>query len=164
MATVSPGYTFTGTTDPITYTKLNQVAAPTVTIGAGEVVGTMLTPNIVMSGLSLNTNYAFIGAATAVSFGGAISMATANVGGNTRTIACTSNTASTITPTTGGTAGQHLWIIFTTDATGGNVITYASPFKTTGTHTLTGASKYFTIHFVSNGTYWCEVARTAALS
>lgn len=37
MANVTPGYTFTGASDPITYTKLNLLGQPTVTIGAGEV-------------------------------------------------------------------------------------------------------------------------------
>ena len=42
MANVTPGYTFTGTSDPITYTKLNLVGQPTVTIGNNEVVTSML--------------------------------------------------------------------------------------------------------------------------
>ena len=38
MANVQAGYSFTGTTDPITYTKLNLLGQPTVTIGSNEVV------------------------------------------------------------------------------------------------------------------------------
>jgi hypothetical protein len=38
MPTVTPGYTFTGTTDPITSTKLNLLSSPLVTIGNSEVV------------------------------------------------------------------------------------------------------------------------------
>ena len=38
MPSVTPGYTFTGTTDPITYTKLNLLAQPTVAaIAANDV-------------------------------------------------------------------------------------------------------------------------------
>ena len=37
MANVTAGYTFTGTTDPITFTKLNLLGTPTVTIGTAEV-------------------------------------------------------------------------------------------------------------------------------
>ena len=38
MPSVTPGYTFTGTTDPITYTKLNLLAQPTVSaIAANDV-------------------------------------------------------------------------------------------------------------------------------
>mgnify|MGYP003343423706 FL=1 len=42
MANVTPGYSFTGTTDPITYTKLNLLGQPTVTIGSNEVTSSML--------------------------------------------------------------------------------------------------------------------------
>lgn len=45
MANVQVGYTFTGTTDPITYSKLNLLAQPTVTIGAGEVTPAMMSPS-----------------------------------------------------------------------------------------------------------------------
>lgn len=38
MASVLPGYTWLGTTDPITFAKLNLTANPTVVIGAGEIV------------------------------------------------------------------------------------------------------------------------------
>ena len=38
MPTVTSGYTFTGTTDPITSTKLNLLGTPSVTIGNSEVV------------------------------------------------------------------------------------------------------------------------------
>lgn len=44
MATVTPGYTFSGPTDPITYTKLNLLGAPTVAIGSGEVTIANLAP------------------------------------------------------------------------------------------------------------------------
>jgi len=48
MPSVTPGYTFTGTTDPITYTKLNLLAQPTVAaIAAGEVTTSMLANNAV---------------------------------------------------------------------------------------------------------------------
>lgn len=42
MSNVSPGYTFTGAADPLTYQKLNLLSVPTVTIGAGEVTVSML--------------------------------------------------------------------------------------------------------------------------
>ena len=48
MPSVTPGYTFTGTTDPITYTKLNLLAQPTVAaIAAGDVTTTTITNNAV---------------------------------------------------------------------------------------------------------------------
>jgi hypothetical protein len=43
MPTVTPGYTFTGTTDPITYTKLNLLAQPTVAaVGPNDVTTTTI--------------------------------------------------------------------------------------------------------------------------
>ena len=48
MPSVTPGYTFTGTTDPITYTKLNLLAQPTVAaIAANDVTTTTITNNAV---------------------------------------------------------------------------------------------------------------------
>ena len=48
MPSVTPGYTFTGTTDPITYTKLNLLAQPTVAaIAAGDVTTSTISNNAV---------------------------------------------------------------------------------------------------------------------
>jgi hypothetical protein len=48
MPTVTPGYTFTGTTDPITYTKLNLLAQPTVAaVGPNDVTTTTIDNNAV---------------------------------------------------------------------------------------------------------------------
>lgn len=61
MANVTPGYTFTGTTDPITYTKLNLLGQPTVSIGNDEITSTMIASSVtlesptVTSGLTVST-------------------------------------------------------------------------------------------------------------
>ena len=48
MPSVTPGYTFTGTTDPITYTKLNLLAQPTVSaIAANDVTTSTIADNAV---------------------------------------------------------------------------------------------------------------------
>jgi hypothetical protein len=48
MPSVTPGYTFTGTTDPITYTKLNLLAQPTVSaIAANDVTTSSIANNAV---------------------------------------------------------------------------------------------------------------------
>ena len=48
MPSVTPGYTFTGTTDPITYTKLNLLAQPTVAaIAANDVTTSTISNNAV---------------------------------------------------------------------------------------------------------------------
>jgi hypothetical protein len=140
------------------------IATPTVAVGTAEVGTTQLAANISISGLTIAANTPLIGSASTETFSGAITITISTAKGNTRLIPCTSNTASTLTPSAAGTAGQHLYLRFTTDGTGGNVITYASTFKSIGTHTLTGASSRFTSHFISDGTNWCEVSRTAALS
>jgi hypothetical protein len=51
MPTVTPGYTFTGTTDPITYTKLNLLAQPTVAaVGPNDVTTTTIADLNVTTG------------------------------------------------------------------------------------------------------------------
>lgn len=44
MANVTPGYVFLGINDPITFTKLNMLGTPTVSIGSQEVTVAMLAP------------------------------------------------------------------------------------------------------------------------
>lgn len=163
MAAVTPGFVWSSTT-PITAASLNLTASPTVTIGSGEIVTANFAANQSITGLTIAANSQLVGSSSTESFSGAISLTISSSKGNTRLIACTGSTASTITPSGAGTAGQDLCLIFTTDATGGNVITYASPFATTGTHTLTGASKRFTSLWRSDGTKWAELSRTAALT
>ncbi len=76
----------------------------------------------------------------------------------------TDNQDQTITFSAGGTSGDRLMIIFTTD-TGGSadeVITF-EPTLVSATATLTLANvtaKSYVIEFVSNGTKWFEVSRT----
>ena len=58
-----------------------------------------------------------------------------------------------------GTAGQHMYLVITNDATIGKVITFGANFKSSGT--LTGTqSKSSTIHFLSDGSNWYEISRT----
>jgi hypothetical protein len=169
MANVNPGYTFTGTTDPITFTKLNLVGQPTVTIGSNEVTTSMIASGntyavpTLSGGTTITQATPLYETYSTVTFGGTISLTFTATDGNARRIACTSNTASTINAATVPRAGYILRISFTTDGTGGNVITFGTNFKTTGTYTLTGTSKYFQITFLSDGTNLLEVGRTAAV-
>lgn len=168
MASVTPGYNFTGTTDPITYTKLNLLAQPTVTIGAGEVVSSMIASGntidavTLSGGVTLTQSTPIYEGYTSVAFSGTIALSFTASDGNTRRIACTSSTSSTITATA-PRAGYVLRISFTTDGTAGNVITFGTGFKTTGTYTLSTANKYYTITFVSDGSNLIEVSRTTAV-
>ena len=168
MANVTPGYSFTGTTDPITYTKLNLLGQPTVSIGSNEVVSSMIASGNTYNNATL-ANGATIGQAqplyesySTVTFGAGISLTFTVNDGNTRRIACTSNTGSTISVASVPRAGYNLTLSFTTDETGGNVITFNTSFRTTGAYTLTGSFKYYTIKFVSDGTALVEVSRSGA--
>lgn len=163
MADVTPGYTFTGVTDPITYSKLNLMGQPTVAVGAAEVGTNELDSNITISGLTIHADTPFINSATTESFSGTMTITISSAKGTTRVIACTSNTAATLNASAGGTAGQELNFLFSTDGTAGNVITFGTNFKSTGTYTLASASKYYVACFISNGTYWIERSRTAAV-
>ena len=169
MATVTPGYSFSGSTDPITYAKLNLLAQPTVTVGSNEIVTSMLASGntyalpTLSGGTTITQATPLYETYSTVSFSGTISLTFTATDGNTRRIACSSNTASTINAASVPRAGYCLQISFTTDGTGGNVITFGTGFKTTGTYTLTGANKYFQIAFISDGTYLIELSRTAAV-
>jgi len=159
MANVSPGYTFTGSTDPITATKLNLLGQPTVTIGTNEVGTDNIASNITINGLTIGANTPFIDSSSTQTFSATISLPIDTSHGTTRIVACTSSTAATINASTGGTSGQMLRFIFSTDGTAGNVITFGTNFKSTGTYTLASTNKYYVINFVSNGTYFIESGR-----
>ena len=168
MATVTPGYTFTGTTDPITYSKLNLLALPIVAVSSGEVVTAMIASGNTYSaptlsgGTTITQSTPLLETYTEVTFASTIALTFTVAEGNTRRIACSSNTASTITATV-PRAGYVLRLSFTTDGTAGNVITFSTGFKSTGTYTLSTASKYYSIMFVSDGINLIEFSRTAAV-
>ena len=74
MPSVTPGYTFTGTTDPITYTKLNLLAQPTVAaIAANDVTTTTIANNAVTLAkiVAAAANNTFLARSTTVSPGAA---------------------------------------------------------------------------------------------
>ena len=172
MANVTPGYTFTGTTDPITYSKLNLLAQPTVTVGSSEITSSMLASGntyaapTLSGGTTITQSTPLYETYSTVAFSGSIALTFTATDGNTRRIACSSSTAATINAASVPRAGYMLQITFTTDATGGNVITFGTGFKTltaTSTLTLTGTNKYFQIAFVSDGTNLLEMSRTSAV-
>jgi len=69
---------------------------------------------------------------------------------------------ATINATTGGLAGQHMWIIIANDPASSKMITFGTNLKSSGALTGT-AGKSATIQFISDGTAWYEVARTTNL-
>lgn len=76
----------------------------------------------------------------------------------------TANTAAsaTINATTAGLPGQHMWVIILNDDVSGKTISFGANLRSTGA--LAGMpGKAATIHFVSDGTAWYEVARSQNL-
>lgn len=67
MPTVTPSYTFTGATDPITATKLNLLSAPSVTLGNSEVTTTIIANNSVTTAklVAAASNNTFLARSTA---------------------------------------------------------------------------------------------------
>jgi hypothetical protein len=69
---------------------------------------------------------------------------------------------ATLSAATGGLPGQHMWIIIANDNVSAKTITFGANLLSAGP--LAGATgKSATIHFVSDGTAWYEVSRTAGL-
>lgn len=200
MPSVTPGYTFTGPSDPITYTKLNLLGQPTVAaVGTNDVTTSTIadlavttakladdavttakiaddavTSDQIASGVTYDaptlSGGTTITQATplyetynTVSFGSVISLTFGATDGNARRIAATSSTAATINAASVPRAGYVLRILFTTDVTGGNAITFGTGFKSTGVYNLATASKYYNIVFISDGSNLLELGRTAAV-
>ena len=81
---------------------------------------------------------------------------------NLITLKSTASTNMTLTPSGVGYIGQIIIIQITSDSSGGDIVTFASTFHSTGTMTLT-ASKVHTITFECDGNAWYETSRALAL-
>jgi hypothetical protein len=69
---------------------------------------------------------------------------------------------ATLSAATAGLPGQHMWIIIANDNVSAKTIAFGANMLSAGP--LAGAAgKSSTIHFVSDGTAWYEVARTVGL-
>jgi hypothetical protein len=69
---------------------------------------------------------------------------------------------ATLSAATAGLPGQHMWIIIANDNVSAKTIAFGANLLSAGP--LTGTiGKSSTIHFVSDGTAWYEVARTVGL-
>lgn len=82
---------------------------------------------------------------------------------NCYTLTTNDNEDETITFSGAGTAGDEINLIITTSSTGDEVLTFhATLVSTTGTLTAgTSAGKFYVIRFISDGSHWYEVSRTA---
>lgn len=121
---VSPGYTFTGTTDPITHTKLNLVATPTVTIGDNEVTSSKLASAITITQLTLG-GPAFCTDIQSLSGAGAVDV--------THLITEVTTTGANALTLADGTNGQFKIIRMIVDAGDGTL----TPTTKTGYSTIT---------------------------
>jgi hypothetical protein len=139
---------FDGTTANTVYTifAMDDPASASKTITFPAVTGTVMLSS----------------AATALTPGAAVAL-TVTKGNQLFTDTPTDNEDQTITFSGAGAAGDLVTIIFTTISTGDEVITFhATLVSSTGTLTCgTTAARYYVIQFVSNGTHWYEVSRTA---
>jgi hypothetical protein len=142
MANVTPGYTFTGTTDPITYTKLNLLGQPTVSIGNDEVTSSMIASGVTLEDVTVTGGLEVADTGLTVTAGGLIVTAggaTVTAGGLTVTAGGATVTAGGLTVTAGGatvTAGG------VTLGTGTGLFTAATTETFSGTIALTfGADK-----------------------
>ena len=127
MANVTPGYTFTGTTDPITYTKLNLVAQPTVTIGNDEVTSSMLASGLTLEDVTVTQGLEVADTGLTVTAGGATITAgglTVTAGGLTVTAGGATVSAGGLTVTAGGITlgtGTGLFTAATTETFSGTI-------------------------------------------
>lgn len=105
------------------------------------------------------------GAATALTPGAAVSLTVAP-GNRLYTLTTNDNEDTTITFSGAGSAGDMVTIIFTTSSTGDEVVTFHTTLvNSVGTLTLgTTAARFYTVRFVSDGTAWNEISRTAEQS
>jgi hypothetical protein len=109
----------------------------------------------------LKVNTAPTTAATALTPGAAVAL---TVGTSTLfSDTVTDNEDQTITFSGAGAVGDEITIVFITAGTADEVITFhATLVSSTGTLTLgTSAGKYYVVKFISDGTHWYEVSRTA---
>ena len=132
MANVTPGYTFTGTTDPITYTKLNLLGQPTVSIGNDEVTSSMIASSIVLETPSVTGGLTVTTGGLTVTAGGA----TVTAGGLTVT-------AGGVTVSAGGatiTGGLTVSTGGATVSAGGITLGASTPINMAATTETFGAT------------------------
>jgi hypothetical protein len=132
MANVTPGYTFSGTTDPITSTKLNLLGQPTVAIGNDEVTSSMIASSITLETPSVTGGLTVTTGGLTVTAGGA----TVTAGGLTVT-------AGGLTVSAGGAAVTGGLTVSTGGATvsaGGITLGASTPINMAATTETFGAT------------------------
>ncbi len=159
MPSVTPGYTFTGTTDPITYTKLNLLAQPTVaTIATNDIANNAVTLPKIVAAAANNT---FLARFTTVSPGSsdyeALVTTTTGLGfytgaGGTITQATSKATAFTLSKMCGQIT------------TAADVLNAATIVSATWTNSLIAATDVVIINHKSGGTLGAYTINVACLA
>jgi len=164
MPSVTPGYTFTGTTDPITYTKLNLLAQPTVSaIAANDVTTSTIANNAVTLPkiVAAAANNTFLARFTTVSPGSsdyeALVTTTTGLGfytgaGGTITQATSKATAFTLSKMCGQIT------------TAADVLNAATIVSATWTNSLIAATDVVIINHKSGGTLGAYTINVACLA
>lgn len=103
MPSVTPGYTFTSTSDPITATKLNLLGQPSVTLSAGDVTQSVCSPSGIGyptgSGKTVTQATSKSTAVTINAICGAITMNNANLASATAVVFTVNNSLVSATDT-----------------------------------------------------------------
>jgi hypothetical protein len=103
----------------------------------------------------------FISAMDTMTYASSISLEV-TTGDVHKTVTANSVGDATINAVTAGLPGQHMWIIVANDMVRGKTIAFGANFRSAGA--LAGsAGRSATVHFISDGTAWYEVARTLNL-
>ena len=110
---------------------------------------------------SVQPNGAWSGSMDTVTYAGTISIDVTK--GNLKSITTVHATGnSTVNASGVGKADQEMKLLFIGNSTGGEVITFGTNFRSSGTLTVL-ANKGHTLIFVSDGTAWWECCRTSNL-
>jgi hypothetical protein len=139
MANVTPGYTFTGTTDPITYTKLNLLGQPTVSIGYDEVTSSMIASSVTLESPSVTSGLTVTTGGLTVTAGGL----TVTAGGATVTAGGLTVTAGGLTVSANGASVAGGLTVSTGGATisaGGITLGASTPINMAATTETFGAT------------------------
>jgi hypothetical protein len=150
MATVTTGYTFTGTTDPITYSKLNLLGQPTVTLGTNEVTLANLP--------AAAANNTFLARSTSGA-GNYEALVTTTTG-----LGFYTGAGGTVTQATSKATAFSLSKMCGQITTAGDVLNAATIVSSTWTNTLIAATDVVIINHKSGGTLGAYTINVACLA
>lgn len=90
---------------------------------------------------------------------------TMTISTTTRRVTITPTGACTFNGSGGGSKDQMLTFMITTSGTNSFTLTWGTNFRKTGTlATGTTSARFFTVTFISDGSVWWEMSRTAVQS